>query len=106
IRFSQYEEMIQINIHSIANEFFGYRITVSGLLTGQDIIKQLKHETLGKHLLLPKNLLKAEELILLDDITVEDIQKTLNTNVSIVETDGGIFYQYLIDLLKVYRKIL
>jgi len=100
-KYADYNDKIQITIHPITNEFFGKRITVSGLLTGQDIINQLKHKNLSGELVMPRNLLKSEEDILLDDITVDDIQKTLGIHVNIVETDGGDFYQHLIDLLKV-----
>lgn len=85
----------QINVHPIVNDFFGHRITVSGLLTGQDIIKQLKHKNLGKCLMMPSNLLKSDEPVLLDDISVSDIEKALNINVVISDLDGNTFYKQL-----------
>jgi NifB/MoaA-like Fe-S oxidoreductase len=91
---------VDISIHPITNDFFGHRITVSGLLTGQDIIKQLKHKKLGTHLMLPKNILKSNEPILLDDISIEDIEKTLKVSVVVVETEGKEFYQKLTEIVK------
>ena len=54
---------IQIQGYEIRNDFFGEKITVSGLLTGQDIVKQLKGKELGEYLLLPCNLLRSLSLI-------------------------------------------
>ncbi|WP_105619582.1 DUF512 domain-containing protein [Vallitalea okinawensis] len=79
---------VDLKVIGIKNKFFGDRITVSGLLTGSDIIEQLKGIDLGDELLLPSNLLKAEEEILLDDITVKEIEDELKTSVRIVETSG------------------
>lgn len=90
-----------IVIHPIVNDFFGHRITVSGLLTGTDLIKQLKDIPLSDRILLPSNILKAEEDILLDDISVGEIEEALKVKIQIVEVDGEDFYNHLIDLLKV-----
>lgn len=75
--------------YEIKNEFFGEMITVSGLLTGQDIIAQLKDKELGEYLLLPCNLLRSGENVFLDDITVEEVEEALNVPVKIVE-EGGV----------------
>lgn len=63
-----------MNLYTIKNEFFGTDITVAGLLTGQDIIKQLKGKELGDYLILPDVLLRDGEDVLLDDLTVNDIK--------------------------------
>ena len=77
-----------IKVYPIENHFFGETVTVSGLLTGQDIIDQLKGKELGEQLLLPCNVLKAEEDIFLDDITLTELQKTLQVETGIVKSDG------------------
>lgn len=87
---------LDINIYPINNKFFGERITVSGLLTGQDIINQLRSKKLGEKLLLPSNLLKAGEDILLDDISVSDIEKELNIKIKIVQPNGKDFINAII----------
>ena len=77
--------------YEIRNDFFGERITVSGLLTGQDIIKQLSGKDLGEYLLLPCNLLRSGEDVFLDDKTVDEIEKALNIPVKIVDEAGADF---------------
>jgi putative radical SAM enzyme (TIGR03279 family) len=79
---------LKVHVYEIINEFFGEKITVSGLLTGQDIIKQLKGKELGSMLYLPQNLLRSGEDYLLDDVTISDIEKELSINVGI-SGDGG-----------------
>lgn len=76
------------HVHPIVNNFFGECITVSGLLTGQDIIEQLKGRQLGQRLLLPSNLLKNAETVLLDDVTVDQISQSLEIPVMIVDLNG------------------
>ena len=79
---------IRILIYPIRNDFFGERITVTGLLTGQDIQAQLAGKELGEILCLPENLLRSGEHVLLDDITVEDIAGTLQVRTDIVKSSG------------------
>ncbi|KSV59956.1 Fe-S oxidoreductase [Acetivibrio ethanolgignens] len=79
---------IEISIYTIINHFFGTDITVAGLLTGQDIIEQLKGRDLGEYLILPDVLLRSGEEVLLDDITVSDIEKALQIEIHIVKSDG------------------
>ena len=79
---------ICIDIHTIINDFFGPEITVAGLLTGQDIIAQLKGKELGEYLILPDVLLRSGEEVLLDDITISDIEKALQIEIRIVKSDG------------------
>lgn len=73
----------KINVYCIKNDFFGEMITVSGLLTGGDIIKQLKGMELGEYLILPDSLLRNGETILLDDIYVSDIENELGIKIKI-----------------------
>ena len=63
-------------------------ITVTGLLTGQDIIKQLSGKKLGERLLLPGNMLKADEDIFLDDITLNELSTALQVPVNIIKSEG------------------
>lgn len=77
-----------IRIYPIENRFFGEMITVSGLLTGQDIGEQLKGKELGETLLLPCNLLRSQEQDFLDDMTLGELEKALQVPVTIVESNG------------------
>jgi NifB/MoaA-like Fe-S oxidoreductase len=63
-------------------------ITVSGLLTGQDLQRQLIEVPLGEKLLLPCNVIRGEERDFLDDVTVEDLEKTLQVPIDIVKSSG------------------
>lgn len=78
----------KITVYPIVNDFFGHDITVAGLVTGQDIIAQLKGKDLGEALLMPDVMLRSGEQVLLDDITVKDIENALQTTVRIVKSDG------------------
>ena len=80
---------VQVRGYGIRNNFFGEKITVSGLLTGQDIVKQLKGKELGEYLLLPCNLLRSGENVFLDDMTVEEVEKELEVPVKIVGEEGA-----------------
>ena len=88
---------IRIQTFAIVNNFFGNDITVAGLLTAADIIDQLKDKELGKYLLLPDTLLKTGTDILLDDLTVPDIEKALNVTVRIVSSEGNDFVDSVIE---------
>lgn len=79
---------IQAEVVPIINHFFGETITVAGLLTGQDIVAQLKDRDLGEYLVLPEVLLKSGENVLLDDMTVEEMETALQTKIRIVQSDG------------------
>lgn len=78
----------KINVEKIKNTFFGERITVSGLVTGGDIISQLKGKNLGEYLLIPISMLKHEEDVFLDNVTIADIERELNIKVRVVNNDG------------------
>ena len=76
-------------VYPIANRFFGETITVSGLITGGDLIDQLRGKELGERLLLPDNMLRAGERVFLDDVTVEQVEQALGVPVVPVEADSG-----------------
>jgi len=91
---------LNCEVYKIKNEFFGGRISVTGLVTGGDIINQLEGKDLGKELLLPAVMLRRERDMFLDNITVEQLELALNVKVKIVENNG----QELIEAL-IGRKI-
>lgn len=80
---------IEVNVYSIRNDFFGEMITVSGLVTGQDLKKQLAGRELGECLLIPCNMLRAGENVFLDDVTVEELEAALGVPVEVVDEDGA-----------------
>lgn len=77
-----------IRVYPIRNDFFGERITVSGLLTGQDIRAQLLGKELGERLLLPCNLLRSGEEVFLDDMTLAELKTALQVQIDIVKSSG------------------
>lgn len=81
----------KLHVYGIRNDFFGELITVSGLITGQDLIGQLKGKALGEKLLLPCNMLRIEEQDFLDDVTLQDVKDALQVPVDIVKSSGQDF---------------
>jgi len=73
---------------AIVNDFFGHSIDVAGLITGQDLIAQLKGKDLGKRLLIPVNMLRHGGDVFLDDIHVSDVETALGVPVTVVDQDG------------------
>lgn len=79
---------VKVHLYKIRNDFFGERITVAGLITGQDLIAQLKGQPLGEKLLLPCNMLRSGEDVFLDDITLEEVKETLQVEADVVKSSG------------------
>jgi len=82
---------INIHVFLIQNHYFGETITVSGLLTGKDIINQLKGKELGDELIIPSCMLKSDEPVFLDDIHICEMQEKLNVSVVVSQVDGKDF---------------
>ena len=78
----------KVEVIAINNDFFGNTITVAGLLTGKDIVEQLKEKDLGEVLILPEVLLNYDR-VLLDDYSISDIEKALDIKVITVPNDGA-----------------
>lgn len=75
-------------VAAIVNDFFGHTIDVAGLITGQDLIAQLKGRDLGGRLLIPVNMLRHGGDVFLDDLRVSDVEVALGVPVTVVEQDG------------------
>lgn len=87
---------LKTHLYSIRNDFFGERITVAGLVTGQDLIGQLKGNKLGTKLLLPCNMFRDGEDVFLDDVTLTTVKETLQVEVDIVKSSGREFIEAII----------
>lgn len=87
---------LTIHVYEIINHFFGEMITVAGLLTGGDIIDQLKGKPLGERLLLSQNMLRAGEEVFLDDVTVPGMEKALQVKIDIVKSSGYDFVEAIL----------
>ncbi|MBQ6848651.1 MAG: DUF512 domain-containing protein [Clostridia bacterium] len=89
---------VQLQVVPIKNEFFGESITVSGLVTGGDLIKQLQGVPMDR-LLLPANMLRQEGDLFLDDVSVEQVEEALGVPVTFIqETDGVALFEALFDI--------
>ena len=87
---------LRVNVFEIRNDFFGETITVSGLITGQDLTRQLSEQKeqgtdLGDTLIIPSNMLRMGEQVFLDDMTIEDAEKLLEMRVTAIEAGGQDF---------------
>lgn len=80
-----------ISVYKIKNNFFGGKITVTGLICGCDIIAQLKGKKLGKYLVLSQSMFKSDCDIMLDDTSREDIERELGVKVIINDNTGADF---------------
>ena len=79
---------LQGTVYAINNDFFGRTITVAGLITGGDLIAQLKGKELGRRLLIPANMLRAGERVFLDDVSLDDVERELGVPAIPVAQDG------------------
>ena len=90
---------VKIQVVPINNHFFGENITVAGLITGQDIMKQandLKEDASLDTILLPSAMFRANEEVLLDDVTLSDLEKHFGKTVKKIESEGKALLSHLI----------
>lgn len=87
---------LTIQVFCIRNDFFGENITVTGLLTGQDILNQLKGKDLGDLVLLPENVMRLEEELFLDDMKLSELTNALQVPVDIVKSSGCEFVKSIL----------
>ena len=88
-------QALDVQVAPVLNKYFGSSITVSGLLTGRDIIDTLKGHDLGSRVLIPRNALRAGDSVLLDDMDVRELGQALNVTVKAVNTTGSCFLEAL-----------
>ncbi|QUH27292.1 DUF512 domain-containing protein [Serpentinicella alkaliphila] len=88
---------LNIEVIKVVNHFFGGYVTVSGLVTGQDILDALKDVDLGAKLIIPESMLKSGEEVFLDDITISDLKNRLNREVVVSSVDGAEFVKKLLN---------
>ena len=92
---------LTVDVRAIRNDFFGERITVTGLVTGGDLIRQLKGTELGEELLIPVNMLRRGEEVFLDDVTLRDVKRELGIPVRVVWDSGEDLVRAVIGLAPV-----
>ncbi|MDE5620232.1 MAG: DUF512 domain-containing protein [Ruminococcus sp.] len=84
----KYFPLLKCDVYRIRNDFFGETITVTGLITGQDLISQLKGKSMGDNLLISTSMLRQDSTEFLDDLTVEEVEKELSVKIRPVLNDG------------------
>ncbi|HBL40416.1 MAG TPA: radical SAM protein, partial [Ruminococcaceae bacterium] len=89
-------EGLTVSVFEIINHFFGESVTVSGLLTAQDLEAQLKGKDLGDALLISENMLRDGEEIFLDDVTLSQLSERLNIPIFANRTDGFDLFERMI----------
>ena len=87
------------NVYAIENDFFGRSINVAGLVTGGDLIAQLKGRDLGERLFISQNMLRRAEMDFLDDVTLEEASKALNIPIYPTESDGFALWDAICGIL-------
>ncbi|MEG0036183.1 MAG: DUF512 domain-containing protein, partial [Oscillospiraceae bacterium] len=86
-------DIINGKVFPIVNDFFGHTINVAGLITGGDLIAQLKNKPLGEKLLISQSMLRDGEGVFLDDITTEQVEQALNVRVVPIAQDGAALFR-------------
>ena len=81
-------DKINAQVYAVQNDFFGHTIVVSGLITGGNLIAQLKGKPLGERLLISASMLRSGERVFLDDVTLDDVERELGVPVIPVAQDG------------------
>ena len=89
---------LKVNVARIINKYFGESITVSGLLTGQDIHDQLLGSELGDELIIPSNALRAEEQDFLCGMTLRELSDKLGVKITPVGSDGYEFAESVLGI--------
>ena len=77
-------EGLEVNLVPLRSNYWGQEITVTGLLTGQDLLEGLEGKELGDGILLPAVMLKHDDTRFLDDLTVEDVSCQLQTQIIVI----------------------
>ncbi len=84
----KHSNKISIDVNKIVNNFFGETITVAGLLTGKDIMEQTDKDKVLDHIIMPRNMFKSGENIMLDDVTKDELEKFFNRKIIICDYTG------------------
>ena len=96
---------LEYEVITIRNNFFGEKITVSGLITGTDLKEQLLKRKLGEKLLIPCNMLRSGENVFLDDLTVEEVSEALGREIIIVDEGGEDLVSSVLDPVQNKKQI-
>ena len=88
---------LKCDVYAIKNNFFGEKITVSGLITATDIYEQLKDTDLGERLYIPSSMLRDGGDMFLDSITLDELSDKLNVKIKPIDNEGYLLVDAIID---------
>ena len=88
---------LRIHVYKIENDFFGRTVTVAGLITGGDILAQLRGKPLGERLIIPSVMLRSEGDLFLDGMSHEELGRELGVPICITETGGADFIRTVLE---------
>lgn len=80
-------------VFEVVNDFFGHTIDVTGLITGGDLISQMKGRVYGERLLIPNTMIRDGGDVFLDDVTTAQVEKELGVRVEAIRSDGGELFE-------------
>lgn len=86
-----------VRVYRIDNDFFGHTVTVSGLVTGGDLVAQLEGNPLGSKLIIPSTMLRFEGDLFLDSVALSEVSTQLRIPVAPTENDGAAFLQAILE---------
>lgn len=89
---------LTVNVYKIENDFFGPNITVAGLVTGQDLINQLKDKELGDSLFIPRVMLESCGEMFLDSVELTQAENELKIKIDTIQNDGEEFLNKLLGI--------
>jgi len=93
---------IKINVHPVVNDFFGNTVTVTGLVTAGDIIKQCKDCLNGEALLIPHTMLRENDVVFLDGMCTDELAAALQKPIWRVSADDG--YDFIDDIINLIER--
>ena len=91
-------DKVRIRVYPVKNEFFGGEVTVTGLLTGSDLLRELKGKNLGEELILCSTMLRAEGDLFLDGMTPDELSEKLDCNIVFTEENAESFLYSVLGL--------
>ena len=89
---------VSIDVYAIENDFFGHSITVAGLVTGRDLINQLKGRILHGRLIIPSVMLRSEGDVFLDDVSTAQVESELSVKLDVASNDGYDLLDKILDI--------
>ena len=89
---------LKIHVYAVENTFFGPEIIVTGLITGGDLIKSLKGKSLGEFLLLDSKIIKEDENVFLDDMSVSEVENALGVKIHLANCSGEEFVKNCLEI--------